>query len=49
MSIDHRYYMMVDNKKIYLEETTAEKDIWVVFDPSLNFRPHMGEICKKSK
>ena len=25
--IDHCYYMMVDNKKIYLEETTAEKDM----------------------
>ena len=40
--------MMVDNKKIYLEETTAEKDIGVVFDPNLNFRPHMEEICKKA-
>ena len=45
---DHRYYMMVDNKKIYLEETTAKKDIGVVFDPNQNFRPHMGEICKKA-
>ena len=27
--IDDRYYMMVDNEKIYLEETTAEKDIGV--------------------
>ena len=35
--IDYRYYMMVDNKKIYLEETTTEKDIGVVFDPNLNF------------
>ena len=47
-NIDHRYYMMVDNKKIYLEETTAEKDIGVIFDPNLNFRPHMEEICKKA-
>ena len=43
----HRYYMMVDNNKIYLEETTAEKDIGVVFDQNLNFRPHMEEIGKK--
>ena len=43
-----RYYMMVDNKKIYLEEATAEKDIGVVFVPNLNSRPHMGEICKKA-
>ena len=39
---------MVDNKKIYLEETTAEKDIRVVFDPNLIFRQHMEEICKKT-
>ena len=39
---------MVDNKKIYLEETTAEKDIGVVFDPNLNFKPHMEEIGKKA-
>ena len=46
--IDDSYYMMVDNKKINLEETTAEKDIGVVFDPNVNFRPHMEEICKKA-
>ena len=48
--IDQNYYMMVDNKKIYLEETTAEKDIAVVFEPNLNFRPHKYAInMQKSK
>ena len=40
--------MMADNKKIYLEETNAEKDIGVVFHPNLHFRPHMEEICQKA-
>ena len=40
--------MMVENKKIDLEETTAEKDIGVALDPNLNFRPHMEEISKKA-
>ena len=39
---------MVYNKKIYLEEINAGKDIGVVFDPNFNFRPHMEEIYKKT-
>ena len=39
---------MVDGKEVGLQETTAERDIGVVFDPNLNFRPHMEEQCKKA-
>ena len=33
---------------VLISSPPAEKDIGVIFDPNLNFRPHMKEICKKA-
>jgi ribonuclease P/MRP protein subunit RPP40 len=41
------YTMTNNNETLVLETTTEEKDLGVLFDPSLKFSKHVAATCKK--
>ena len=43
------YYMKVNDSLVKLEETTAEKDLGVIIDPTLSFTDHINTTVNKAR